>query len=120
MYHRRRAIRLGDQILREMSLLLVHKVRDPRVRGVTLTGISLSSDLRKAKVYYSLIGDEKAIKRAQEGLDRAKGFIKREVALRVSLKYMPDIIFRYDPSLAMGDKIDRVFREIKKGEKSDI
>ena len=53
----KRAVRVGDQILREMAELLMLKVRDPRVKRTTLTGIQLSNDLKNAKVYYSVLGD---------------------------------------------------------------
>lgn len=108
----KRAVRVGDQILREMADLLTKKVRDPRAKGATLTGIRLSNDLRYAKVYYSVMGDEGDILRAQAGLDSAKGFLKREIGLRMDLKYMPDIEFKHDPSLEKGNSLDKLFDKL--------
>lgn len=115
----RRAVMIGDQLLRAMADLLMRKVNDPRVKGATLTGIDLSDNLRNARVYYSVLGDEEDVIRAQAGLDSAKGFIKREVALRVDLKYMPEIFFMHDPSLEKGNSLDKLFQKIKLDESTD-
>ena len=115
----KRAVRVGDQLLREIADLLLSSVRDPRVKGVTLTGVDLSNDLKHAKVFYSLIGDKKEFERIQEGLDSAKGFIKRELATRMELKYMPDITFRRDLSLEEGNRMERLFESLKSDEPGD-
>jgi ribosome-binding factor A len=115
----RRAVRVGDQILREIALLLLERVKDPRVRDVTVTGISLSNDLKLARVYYSVMGNENEAERAQSGLDRAKGFIKREIGLRMSLRYIPQITFVHDPTLESGSRMDRVFKKIRKTEEKE-
>ena len=112
----KRAVRVGDQILREMAALLMQKVKDPRVKGITLTGIHLSNDLKKARVYYSVLGDDQAVLEAQTGLESAKGFIKREIGFRLALKYMPDIVFKYDPTLEMGDHMEKLFETLKSEE----
>ena len=112
----KRAVRVGDQILREMAELLMLKVRDPRVKRTTLTGIQLSNDLKNAKVYYSVLGDDQAVREAQAGLDSAKGFIKREIGSRLELKYMPDIIFKHDRTLEMGDHMEKLFKSFKADE----
>jgi ribosome-binding factor A len=69
-------------------------------------------------VYYSLIGDEQEIVEAQQGLDSAKGFIKREIGLRIDLRYVPDIVFKHDPSLAEGDYMEKLFQKLKTEESS--
>jgi len=116
----KRAVRVGDQLLREIADLLLSSVRDPRVKGVTLTGVDLSNDLKHARVFYSRIGDEKEFERIQEGLDSAKGFIKRELATRMELKYMPDIIFKRDLSLEEGNHMEKLFERLKSGESGDV
>jgi ribosome-binding factor A len=108
-----RAERVGDQILKGIAELLASKVQDPRVKGVTLTGIDLSKDLRSARVYFSLIGEADDIKRAISGLDSAKGFIKRGVGKRVKLKYIPEIRFEHDPTLETGNRMEMLLRKIK-------
>jgi ribosome-binding factor A len=112
----KRSVRVGDQILKEIADLLTRKVRDPRVSGVTLTGIRLSDDLRHARIFYSFLGEKIDIERMQSGLDSAKGFIKREMGKRINLRYMPEIIFQHDPTLETGNQIEKLFQKIKSEE----
>ena len=115
----KRSIRVGDQILKELAEFIAKKVRDPRVNGVTLTGIRMSNDLKHARIFYSVMGDEKEIGRIQTGLDSAKGFIKRHLGQKVALRYIPEIIFQYDPTLEMGNQIEKLFQKIAKEESKD-
>ena len=107
-----RSHRVGDQILRELSDLLLRKLRDPRLKGVTLTDVRMSKDLRHAYVYYSLLGQDEQKKQAQAGFESAKGFIRREIGERVRLRYIPDIQFKYDMSLEYGQKMERLLEKI--------
>ncbi len=116
----KRAVRVGDQILKEIAELLVTKVKDPRVKATTLTGIHLSDDLKHARIYYSVMGDEEDISRTQAGLDSAKGFIKRKIGMRMDLRYVPDIVFEHDLSLEKGNKMERLFEKIKLNEPKDV
>jgi ribosome-binding factor A len=113
-----RASRVSDLMQREVADLLMRKVKDPRVKAITITGVFMSKDLRHAKVYFSLIGDEKDIRTAQAGLDSAKGFIKREIGLRMDLKHVPDIVFKHDPSLEEGSRMEKLLQKIKEDESS--
>ncbi|MFO7460255.1 MAG: 30S ribosome-binding factor RbfA [Desulfatiglandales bacterium] len=108
-----RASRVADLVLREIADLVMKKLKDPRVQGITVTGVDVSRDLRHARVYFSLIGDETEILRAQAGLDSAKGFIKREIGFRLDLKHVPDLVFRHDPSLEAGRRMEKLLRKIK-------
>ena len=112
----KRAVRVGDQILKEISFLLLEKVTDPRVTGVTITGVDLSKDLKRARVFFSIMGAQDQIKRAQAGLDSAKGYIKREMGVRMALKYIPEITFTYDPSLKSGYEMEKLFEKLKSDE----
>ncbi len=112
----KRAVRVGDQILKEIAILLLNRVKDPRVQGVTMTGIDLSNDLKLARVYFSVMGNKSEIERALAGLNSAKGFIKREIGLRMQLRYVPEIKFLHDVSLESGSHLDRIFEEIQKDE----
>jgi ribosome-binding factor A len=115
----KRAVRVGDQILREIAELLIEKVKDPRVKGATMTGIRLGDDLKHCRVYYSVMGGEADIVSAQTGLDRAKGFIKRMIGARLELKYMPEITFEHDPSLEKGQSMEKLLMELKSEESPD-
>jgi ribosome-binding factor A len=109
----KRSVRVGDQILKEIADLLTHHIRDPRIQGATLTGINCSNDLKNARVYYSIIGGKEEIEKVQSGLDSAKGYIKREISRRINLRYMPQIIFEYDPTLEAGNQIEKLFQKIR-------
>jgi ribosome-binding factor A len=109
----KRATRVGDQILKCVAGLLMQKVKDPRVYGITITGVNVSNDLKNAAIFFSVIGSEEDIRRAQEGLESAKGFIKREIGLFVKLKHIPDIIFKHDPTLETGNRLEKLFQKIR-------
>jgi ribosome-binding factor A len=108
-----RASRVADLVLREIADLVMRKLKDPRVQGITLTGVDVSKDLRHARVYFSLIGNETQILRAQAGLDSAKGFIKRGIGLRTELKHVPELVFKHDPSLEAGRRMEKLLQKIK-------
>jgi ribosome-binding factor A len=116
----KRAVRVGDQVLREIAVLLLEKVEDPRVGGVTLTGIEMTNDLKEGRVFYSAIGGEEEIRKAKQGLDSARGFIKREIGRRLSLRYVPEIIFVHDPTLEKGSRMDRLFDKLRVDEPHDV
>lgn len=116
----KRAARVGDQILKEIAVLLLEKVRDPRVQCATLTGIRLTNDLKEAKIYYSAIGGEEEVRKAQAGLESAKGFIKRQIGSRLSLRYVPEIAFVHDPSLETGSRMDKLLERLKAEELQDV
>jgi len=107
-----RSHRLGDQILKEISSLLLFKVKDPRLRGITLTEVKMSKDLRYAYVYYSLLGKDEQKRDAQAGFESAKGFIRKAVGESLRVRYVPDIQFRYDTSLEQGQRIERLLKEV--------
>ncbi len=110
-----RAQRVGDQILKIIAPFLLQKVKDPRVEGVTLTGVRLSKDLKVAKIYFSVLGeDDKAMGHAVDGLESAKGFIKRELGARLDLRVMPDIQFLHDESFARGLRIERLLSDLRR------
>lgn len=95
-------------------MLLLERVKDPRVKGVTVTGIRLSDDLKLARVYFSVMGSRDQVDRAQAGLDSARGFIKKQMGLRMGLRYVPEITFVHDASLEKGSTMDKLFLEIEK------
>jgi ribosome-binding factor A len=108
-----RSARVGGQIFKEISILLVEKIRDPRVQGVTFTGVDLSRDLKSAKVYFSVIGDESAVAGARAGLESARGVLKREIGRRLPLRYVPELFFAYDQSLERGMRMEHLLDELK-------
>lgn len=109
----KRSVRVADLLLQEVAELLSRKVKDPRVAGVTLTGVEMSNDLKHAKIYFSHLGETEDVKRAKGGLESAKGFIKREVGQHLDLRYIPEMVFIHDPSLKKGAEMEKLFEKLK-------
>lgn len=107
-----RAKRVEALIHEELSTTLLKKIQDPRLVGVTITGVKVSDDLATARVYFCVSNRPNAKKEAQEGFKKAYGFIKHELASVLGLRYMPGLFFNYDESLEYGQRIDEVMRSI--------
>ena len=112
----RRSDRVGGQLREEISRAVQRVVKDPRVRGVTVIDVELTNDLRYARVYYSLIGEDQRREEVHEGLQSARGVIRREVGRNLQLRYVPDIEFFFDDSLGHADHIDGLLRQIRDSE----
>ncbi|MBN1254488.1 MAG: 30S ribosome-binding factor RbfA [Deltaproteobacteria bacterium] len=116
MVKSKRSEKVGDLIRKEISQILLEELKDPRIGFVTITKVALSDDLRIAKVYYSVFGGKQDKEASCEGLESAKGYIKRELGKRVRLKYMPEITFIFDDSLEYGEHIEGLLRDVKHAE----
>ena len=107
-----RSTRIGKKVQRGISEYLQNGLRDPRIRMVTITGVTMSPDLSVAKIYYSVNGGERERKDARAGFKSASGYIKRSLAAALKMKYMPELRFTYDGSLDYGTTVDRLLEEI--------
>ncbi len=110
----RRTVRVGAQLLEEIARLLREEVTDPRIRMVTLTRIDVSPDLRNAIVFYSALtkDDDADVESIDDGLASAASFLRRRAARALPLKRMPELRFRYDPSLSLGSRTLDLLRDI--------
>jgi ribosome-binding factor A len=115
----KRADRVADLIKAELSDILLKQIRDPRIGLLTITDVKMSDDLRSAKIYVVQMGKDKLDAELQAGLEKAKGFLKRELGKRLNLRYMPDVFFFYDKSFEYGSRIDRLLMEIHEKDKTD-
>jgi ribosome-binding factor A len=115
----KRADRVADLIKAELSDILLRRIRDPRIGLVTITDVKLSDDLRSAKIYIVQMGKDRLDAELQAGLEKAKGFLKRELGRRLNLRYMPDVVFYYDRSFEYGSRIDRLLSEIHEKDKAN-
>jgi len=115
----KRADRVADLIKAELSDILLRQIRDPRIRLLTITDVKMSDDLRLAKIYFVQMGKDKLDAELQVGLEKAKGFLKRELGKRLNLRYMPDVFFFYDRSFEYGSRIDRLLMEIHEKDKTN-
>lgn len=104
--------RLSEEFKKEISTIIKDEVKDPRVGFVSVVNAQVSADLRHAKVFISVLGDETAVKESVEALKKASGFIRREIAKKIDLRYTPEIEFIYDDSIVHGAKIARLLHEV--------
>lgn len=93
------------------------KIRDPRLREVTLTAVEVTNDLSYATIYYSLLTeDPKKEEEVADGLQKAKGMMRHLLGQELTVYKVPELIFKRDTSVQYGDKIDRLINQIKKQE----
>lgn len=110
----KRSDRVGDLIKAEISDILLKQVRDPRTRHVTVTDVKMTDDLRLSKVFFVSMGDDVSAGEAGEGLERASGFLRRELGKRLRLRYVPELRFIFDKSFEYGDRIERLISDLRK------
>ena len=108
---------MADQIRGELALLLTREVRDPGIGFVTITRVTVSADIGLARVFYTVLGDEKARANSAKAIDRALPFLRRQVGMRLRLKRVPELKFNYDDSVAGQDRIERLLHEIHSAER---
>jgi ribosome-binding factor A len=101
----KRADRVADQIKIEVADILMRKVKDPRVHDVTVTDVELTGDLRTAYVFVTSMETGEVERNIFSGLSKASGFVRAELGRRLSLRYLPEIIFKKDVSGPRGDRI---------------
>jgi ribosome-binding factor A len=104
--------RVAHRMRAEIADLIDRRVEDPRLHGVTVTGVEISPDLRQAFVYVSALVGVEGSREVLAGLEHAKGFFRRELASRLDLRVVPDLIFRWDASLETGERISRLLDEL--------
>ncbi len=109
----RRQQRVAEQIHRELSSLLMFEVHDPRLEGITITGVDLTPDLLLARVYFDVADSEDGGAGALAALGHAKGYLRTQVAERIQLRFAPDLIFRVDTSAERGRRVDELLDALK-------
>ena len=112
--------RVNAEVLRELSNILRSGIKDPRVAPMTsVVAVEVAPDLKTCKAYISVLGDEKMQQDTIRGLQSAEGYIRRELARTINMRYTPEIRFIVDQSIEYGvnisKKIDEVTRDLKDG-----
>jgi ribosome-binding factor A len=110
--------RVQEALRQEISRIVQNEINDPRLGFLTITSVELTRDLRFARVYFSVLGEDKKKHLALKGLNSAKGYIKGLLSDRIKLKFMPDMEFKIDVSFEHTKKINDILEKIKK-EKRD-
>jgi ribosome-binding factor A len=108
----RRQRRVSELIHRELSMLLMREVRDPRIAGITLTEVRVTPDLQIARVYYTVLGDTEEVEAAAVALQSAGGYLRTQLAAQVRLRLVPELVFQLDQSAEHGRRIDELLAQI--------
>ena len=112
----RRQQRVADRVREEMADLLERSTEDPRLRGLTITSVEVTQDLKQAFIYVSSLAGVAGSQEALAGLGHAKKYFRHELAGRIELRIVPDLVFRWDASLETGERISRILDELAKQE----
>lgn len=96
----------------EIGNLILHRLKDPRLGFVTVTHVDVTADLKSARVFYSVLGDEKTKEVTRTALEGAAGFLQAEVGQTLNLRYTPKLAFLLDDSIDCAIQIDQVIRKI--------
>ena len=112
-----RANRVAEQMKKELGDIIGRKLKDPRVGFITVTDVEVTGDLQQATVYITSLGNEREKEATLKGLEKAKGFIRSEIAKRIRLRITPELTFEFDASTEYGNKIDQLLRQLHESEK---
>jgi len=113
-----RSVRVQVQLKKELSRILQEDLKDPRIGLTTITRIDLTGDLRYAKIYFSILGDEKEKISGIEGIESAAGYIRRLIGERLKLKYVPELSFKLDRSIEYSINLEKTFKRLKNEHKN--
>lgn len=116
----RRPERVRGLLQEAVADILLREVKDPRVSGVTVTGAKLSPDLRTARIFVRMLQSDTDETRAEAlaGLRSATGYVRRQVATRLRLRYTPTIEFAYDRTLDEANRLESLFHKLKQDERA--
>jgi len=114
-----RALRIADQMQRELADIFLHEIKDPRVQQITVTAVEVSRDYSHAKVFYTILGSQEEKFLAEKGLGNANGFLRSSLSHRIKLRIIPQLHFIYDESVERGMHLSKLIDEAVALEKDD-
>lgn len=103
-----RSRRIAEQVQRELSEIIRMELKDPRVGMITITEVEVTPDTAYARVYFTLMGDAERIKETTAALTHAAGFLRSELAHRMKLRIVPQLLFKYDVSVERGARLSQL------------
>jgi ribosome-binding factor A len=110
--------RVGEQIKKELSVILQSELKDPRIGFITVTGVEVTNDLSQAKVYLSVLGNDEQKEETLKALAKANGFLRSELGRRVRLRHTPELVFKFDTSIEYGSRIEEMLRSLNSGDQN--
>lgn len=105
--------RLEEEMRKLFAELLLLEAKDPRLQGVTVSGVRLSRDRTRCRIFFSVIGDAERERQAADGFTAARSFLRRELGQRMRMRSVPELAFERDTSFEYGDRIERVLSGLK-------
>ena len=106
--------RIEEEVKKEVARMLQDEIKDPRIRGlISVTHVNMTKDYRKAQIFVSCLAENQDKQKAIKGLSGANGFVRSELAKRLSLRFMPEIEFKLDNSIEDGVRISKLISEIE-------
>ncbi len=115
----KRSDKIADLIQKEISQMLMKSIKDPRIGFVTITRVNVSEDCRFARVYFSVAGTTAERESSQKGLESATGYIRKELGRRIRLRYTPEIVFQFDPSIEYAIHMEKLIQSIHQEKKQE-
>ncbi|MBS6609989.1 MULTISPECIES: 30S ribosome-binding factor RbfA [Peptoniphilus] len=113
----KRINRISEEVKRTISDIVQNELKDPRIPSITsISHVEVTNDLSYAKVYVSVLGNDFDRDEAIEGLNSAKGFIKKELSKKIKLRAMPELIFIKDDSIEKSLELDKLIDEVNHGD----
>lgn len=111
----KRTRRVEQELKKELSRIISTEIKDPRLGTMTtVTAVEVTSDLRHAKVFISVLGNDKEKEEVLEGLANASGFIKKEISQSMKLRNFPDLHFKLDESIERGMYMGKLISDVMK------
>ena len=104
--------RTAEQIRTTLSELFLLSMKDPRLQGLTVTRVSIDRELMYADIYVHALGEEEREEEVMDALEKAGGFLRRELGRVLRLRHVPNLHFHWDPSLAHAEHIDSLLDEL--------
>jgi ribosome-binding factor A len=105
-------MRRVNEAIRETLAEAIGELKDPRIGFVTVTGVKTSPDLRQARVYVSVLGNERKREKTLQGLESAHGVLQAKLATELRMKRTPQLAFQFDPSVQEGMRMSQLIDEL--------
>jgi len=114
----KRSARVADAMRKELAVLLLNKVRDPKLAEVHISRVEVTDDLKIARIFFTLLSGRKHAGAAEKSLIKARGFMRTHIARTLNMRYTPDLQFRYDDAAEKVAQVESLFRDIENERKA--
>lgn len=112
----KRQTQVAEEIKQIISILLQRELKDPRIGFVTVTNVQVTQDLKYARIFVSVLGSADEQKSTMQALTSGRGFIRRELAARMEIRFVPEIQFRLDKGVEYSDQINKLLNEVRESD----